>query len=257
MPLWGRAKATRANSPILSDAKALQIVGKLGLDLQDFDRVLHPSNELFTIARVRALDDLVRGFLIEHPKATIINLGAGLDTGFFRTDNGLLVWFDVDLPQVIELRRELIPETQRNRYISGSILEPEWVKEVTAESKATFLLASGVMVYFRKAELRKLLSLLLESFPAAELAFDVQSWITNFFGNRRLKTAGMGAARFQWAARSARPIQRLDRRIEIVQQFGTFSKLAESDYPDKGSWRMAKRMNRMRPMTIIHVRFKK
>jgi O-methyltransferase involved in polyketide biosynthesis len=256
MPLWGRAKATRANSRILFDSKAVEIVERLGLNLEEFDRVLHPSNELFTIARARAMDDLVRRFISDHPKATVINLGAGLDTGFYRIDNGLLQWFDVDLPQVIELRRKLIPELQRNQYVSASLLEPDWVKDITPRSNDLFFLASGVMVYFRQGELRRLFSVLVDSFPGAELAFDVQSRMTNFFGNRRLKAAGMGVARFQWGACSAKPISRLNHGIEVVEEFGIFSKLSGSDYRGQDLWRMARMMDRMHTMTIIHVRFR-
>jgi O-methyltransferase involved in polyketide biosynthesis len=255
MPLWGRAKATRANSRILRDTKAVELVERLGLNLEDFDRVLHPSNELFTIARARAMDDLVRRFLADRPNGTVINLGAGLDTGFFRIDNGLLQWFDVDLPQVIELRRKLIPEQPRSRYVSGSLLEHDWIEEITPRVNALLFLASGVMVYFRKEELRRLFSVLVDAFPGAGLAFDMQSHLTNWFGNRRLKAAGMGGARFQWGACSARPIKRLHQGIEVVEAFGIFSRLSGSDYPDRDSWRMARMMERIHAMTIIHVRF--
>jgi O-methyltransferase involved in polyketide biosynthesis len=257
MPLWGRAKATRANSRILVDQKAVEIVERLGLDLANFDRVLHPSNELFAIARTRAIDDLARRFIANHPNATVINLGAGFDTGFYRIDNGSIQWFDLDLPEVIELRKKLIPEAQRNRYISASILETEWIKEIQPQFHDFFFLACGVLAYFRKVEIRKLFSILVDSFPDAEMAFDVQSPMTNFFGNRRLRAAGMGEARFQWGAWSAKPIRSLNQRINVLEEFGIFSKLSESDYADQDAWRMAKMMDRLHTMMIIHVRFGK
>ncbi len=254
MPLWGRAKASRANSPILFDSKAVQIVERLGLDLQDFDRVLHPSNEIFAMARTRALDDLARQYIREHPKATIVNLGSGLDTGFYRVDNGLIQWFDVDVPQVIELRRKLIPEEERTRYISASLLDRDWVREIEPRSQGLFFLACGVLVYFTAPELRELFSMLMDSFPGAEMAFDMQSPLTNFFGNRRLKAAGMGAARFRWSGVSAKPIRKLNPRIEVLEVFGIFSKRSESDFPTREIWRTAKSTDRMRAMTIAHAR---
>jgi O-methyltransferase involved in polyketide biosynthesis len=63
-------------------------------------------------------------FLSNHPRSvTIVNLGAGLDTGFYRVDNGFIQWIDVDLPEVIELRKTVIPETDSSRRISGSPLD--------------------------------------------------------------------------------------------------------------------------------------
>jgi hypothetical protein len=88
MPLWGRAKATLANSRILSDPKAVEISRKLGVDFQKLGRALPASNNLVSIARARVLDDLIRSFLWNHPRATIVNLGAGLDTAFWRLDKG-------------------------------------------------------------------------------------------------------------------------------------------------------------------------
>lgn len=142
-PLWGRAKATRAHSRILVDTKALEIVEGLGLDLSDFDLTLHPSNELFAIARTRALHDCVREYLVNYPDATVVNLGAGLDTAFQRLDNGSLQWIDVDLPQIVDLRRRLFVEGDRCRSIAASILETEWMREIPSRPGGLFLLACG------------------------------------------------------------------------------------------------------------------
>jgi O-methyltransferase involved in polyketide biosynthesis len=145
MPLWGRAKATAAGSRILRDPAAVGLAERLGLWQQGFDRSLHPSNELFTIARARALDDIVREYLSRNPQATVANLGAGLDTGFDRVDNGQVRWLSIDLPEVIELRSRLIPESPRSRCVAASILEDGWLEPVTAGANGLLFLASGVM----------------------------------------------------------------------------------------------------------------
>ncbi len=130
IPLWSRAKATRANNKVISDPKAVEIVEKLGFDFEELERGTNPTSEFFQVARARALDDLVRALLARHPKAVVVSLGAGLDTAFHRIDNGQLRWFDVDLPPVIELRKQLIPETVRSRAISASLLDPGWVQRL-------------------------------------------------------------------------------------------------------------------------------
>lgn len=254
MPLWGRAKATRAGSRILSDPAAVAVVERLDLDLRDLDRTLHPSNELFTIARARALDDIARGFLSRHAAATVINLGAGLDTAFHRVDDGRAAWFDVDLPAVIDLRQRLIPPTERTRRVAGSILEPGWVREVTPRPAAVLCLASGLLAYFRACHIRKLLAILAAAFPGGELAFDVQSPATNLFGNRRLRASGMGEARFRWGAFSAAAVLRLCPQLEILESFAIFAKLARDDFASERDWRMARSMDRMRAMWLVHAR---
>lgn len=251
MPLWGRAKATRAGSRILSDPTAVAIVERLDIDLSDLDRTLHPSNELFTIARARALDDVARAFVRQHPAATVVNLGAGLDTAFQRVDNGEVTWFDVDLPDVIALRTRLIPPTDRSRCIAGSLLEPGWAPDVRGP---VLCLASGVLVYMSAAEIRRLLALLASAFPGGEFAFDVQSPLTNAFGNRRLPGSGMAGARFRWGAFTARAVRRGLPELTILESFGIFAQLAADDFASERDRRMARSMDRMRAMWIVHAR---
>ena len=88
-----------------------------------------------------------------------------MDTAFYRIDNGLPRWFDVDLPPVIELRKKLIPETDRSRCISASLLDPEGVRKNGQNFEVMFFFASGGLLYFTKAELRRFFFLLVEAFP--------------------------------------------------------------------------------------------
>jgi O-methyltransferase involved in polyketide biosynthesis len=256
MPLWGRARATLANSRILSDPKAVEISRKLEVDFEKISRVLPASNDLVSIARARVLDELIRRFLSNHPRATIVNLGAGLDTAFWRLDNGLLRWFDVDLPEVIEIRRKLFPETDRSRCVSGSLLEANWVQEMAPRAGGLFLFSSGVFVYFRTTELQKLFSILAGSLPGAELAFDIQSRMSSFFGNFVLRRAGMGSARFRWGARTADSILKLHGGLDLVEEFGVFSRFADDSFSDNTALRAARTMDRVHAMTIVHVKIK-
>jgi O-methyltransferase involved in polyketide biosynthesis len=256
MPLWSRAKATRADRRIISDRKAVEIVEKLGVDFDALDKGINPFSGFFQVVRARVLDDIIRSFLVHNPKATVVDLGAGLDTAFWRVDNGLLRWFDVDLPQVITLRKQLIPETDRSRYISASILDPDWVHEIVPRTDGVFLFARGVFIYFRKAELSRLLSILVDAFPEAELAFDTQSRMSVLFGNIALKKAGMGSARLQWGVRGAMPIVKLHPSLELVEEFAAFERFAKECYADAGVQRTAKGLDWMRPMSIIHLKFR-
>ena len=255
IPLWSRAKATRANSRVIADPKAVEIVARLGVDFGDLEKGTNPASEFFQVARARALDDLVRAFLARHPRAIIVSLGAGLDTAFFRIDNGLLRWFDVDLPPVIELRKKLIPETDRSRCISGSLLDPEWARAIGSTPERVFLFASGVLIYLSKSELRRLFAILGESFPGGELAFDTQSKFSAMMGNIALRRSGMGSARLRWGVRTAKPIISLNPNLELIDQFVTFSKFAADYFTDERMKRAATVMDLMRTMTIVHVRF--
>ena len=42
--------------------------------------------------------------------------GAGLETSFYRNDNGKTIWYEVDLPNVIEYRKEILKQNERHCF---------------------------------------------------------------------------------------------------------------------------------------------
>jgi hypothetical protein len=92
---------------------------------------------------------------------------------------------------------------------------------------------AGVMIYFRKAELRRLFSILVDSFRGGELAFDAQSKFSAMISNVVLRKSGMGPARMRWGIRSAKPIIRRNRHLELIEHLVTFSKFAADYFTDE------------------------
>ena len=254
MPLLGRANATRSGSPILSDPKAVEIVQELNVDFERLGRAMPASNDFVSIGRARVLDDVIHEFLSQNPKATIVNLGAGLDTTFWRVDNGLLTWFDVDFPEVIDIRRRFLTETDRNRCIASSFLEADWVQKIGPRSQGILFFSGGVFVYLQEAELQRLFSILVGSFPGADLVFDVQSKLSVFIGNLILRRAGMGSARLRWGARDSKPILKLHSELELIEEFPAFSKLGDEVFPDQDTLRRARIMDRTGALIVVHLR---
>jgi O-methyltransferase involved in polyketide biosynthesis len=109
-----------------------------------------------------------------HPRASVVDIGSGLDTAFYRVDYGSIHWYDLDLPTAIDLRRQLLPETDRVTYLAKSFLDPSWYKEVNAQN-GVFMIAAGLFHYFGEAQIRQFFSLLTDSFPSGEIVFDVES----------------------------------------------------------------------------------
>ena len=62
-----------------------------------------PEFGLLTI-RAKQFDDTAKSYIAEHPRASVINIAAGLDTTFYRVDNGPIHWYDLDLPTVIDIQ---------------------------------------------------------------------------------------------------------------------------------------------------------
>jgi O-methyltransferase involved in polyketide biosynthesis len=107
LPLWGRALETKKAHPLLVDATAVRIINSLDYDFSTIATNISYISQLAWIARSLHIDRSIRRFVEQHPSATIVNLGCGLDTTFERVDNGAFAWYDLDLPDVIETAQSL------------------------------------------------------------------------------------------------------------------------------------------------------
>ena len=138
--------------------------------------------------RVRCFDLEVERFLATHPDGTVVALGEGLETQFWRVDNGRVRWLTVDLPETVGLRRRLLPQSSRQRLIARSALDPRWMAEVDA-SRGVLLTAQGLLMYFEYDEVRRLVAACAEWFPGGALLFDaVPCWLSVRSRSGKLKS---------------------------------------------------------------------
>lgn len=256
IPLLGRARAARDGSTLLHDPLAAEIADRLQPGFMTAISRIHRQSDAVHIARARVLDDLIRTFLATHPRGTIVNLGAGLDTAFFRVDNGELRWIDVDLPDVIELRRALLPSDKRVRAIARSFLDLSWLESLSGSGEGDFILAAGLFIYFDRHTVREFIDRLAEALPGGELAFDYQSKMSRFFGNFGLRRSGMGAARLRWGMNGSAELERWTERAEVVDAFPLFERVDRTALGGDAAARAARTMDRVRAIMVAHLRFR-
>jgi len=231
MPLWSRAKFTSQNSPLISDPDAVKIVSRIDYDFAHLDRTFPFRNNLLNVVRAIHFDAKIRSFITTHPRASIINVGAGLDTTFYRIDNGMIGWYDLDLPEVIELRTQLIPQNERVHLIANSILDPSWYGQVGRTGDGILAISGGVLFYFTESEVKSFLTMFADNFPGGELAFDTVSRLAAFLANWTIKRTGMKNAVVRWALKDAGVISRWDGRLQVVDHFPFFKGV-----PRDSSW---------------------
>lgn len=169
IPLYGRAVESRKPEAVLRDPAAEAMVAAIDYDFARFDG--GPSL-IGTVLRTNLFDHWVRAFLAEHPDATVVEIGTGLNTRYERADNGRAHWFELDLPDVIELRRTFFTDTPRRRMLAGSVLDDGWTAAPLATGGPYFLAAEAVLGYLPEEDIRRVLDLLAECFPGALLALD-------------------------------------------------------------------------------------
>jgi O-methyltransferase involved in polyketide biosynthesis len=171
--LYGRAMDARSARPVLGDRTAQDAISRIDYD---FDKFGIGRTEAFAIAcRGKVFDAMVRDFLAAHEDCTVLHLGAGMDARVFRVDPPPTVrWFDVDFPDVIDLRRQIYPERPETTMIGASVTDPEWVADVPAD-RPTFVVAEGLTMYLEPEAGRALLRGLADRFPSGEMFFDAYS----------------------------------------------------------------------------------
>ena len=194
--LYIRAMESQRPDALIKDERAEALVKKISDDgFYDFDRMaslhLSEANKLVIILRNREFDRYARDFLGRHADAVVVHIRCGLDTRFERVDNGLVEWYDLDLPEVIELRRKLFgDEGERYHLLGCSVFEEAWLETLSAYRQRPFLfLAEGVFMYFEGAQVKSLVLRLFDRFPGSELVFDSYSPIHVWRHNLQTSTS--------------------------------------------------------------------
>jgi O-methyltransferase involved in polyketide biosynthesis len=250
-PLYWKAMESQRLDAMIKDEKAEALVAQMHLDFSQVSQI--PMSELLKAMRIifaREMDRYTRDFLNRHPQATVIHIGCGLDSRFDRVDNGQVEWYDLDLPEVIELRRKLFgAEGERHHLLGCSVLEDAWLEAVKLHFPLPFLfLAETVFVYFREAQVRSLMLKLCDHFPGAELVFDGWRPFEVWLGNRYLSKS-LYAGLMRWGFWNGQQIEGWGENIHLLDEWGFF----DQPEPRLDAYRwMAPIFRLFKPMRIFH-----
>ena len=175
IPLYMRAKESRrGKDAILKDKMAERLVESIEYDYAQFDHA--KLSEVGCIVRGWYFDNAIRQFIASHQHPVVVNVGCGLDTRYQRIgDEGKTVFYELDLLEVIELRRELIPEPANDHYLASSLLETAWMDELRdrhPDGEFIFVI-EGVLMYFYERQVKSVIQNIAGRFSGGELWFDV------------------------------------------------------------------------------------
>jgi O-methyltransferase involved in polyketide biosynthesis len=218
--LYIRAVESQRPDALIKDERAEALVRQL--DQESLRKTLALTDDFSRVAVIlkgREFDRLAQDFLARHPDAVVVHIGCGLDTRFERVaEGGQVEWYDLDLPEVIDLRRKLVGgEGVRHHFLACSVLASAWVDTVSAHRRRPFLfLAEVVFEYFEEEQVKSLVLTLRDHFPGAELVFDACSpfdlWVGNLYYSRSKLSA-----HFRWGDLEQTVDRRLGRRHTPVR----------------------------------------
>lgn len=190
IPLYGRKLCSELYPEIFSDKSAARIIEGLDYDFSEMAKKTEGTMQRFGILEVAMRQsDLafeVKDYLKTHPNAAVVKLGCGLDNTGRLCDNGTCRIYNLDFPDVIKVRDELLPAGEREENIGCDLNDTSWFERVPAESGAVFI-AAGVFYYFLKEQVKELVVKMADAFPGGKLAFDaagpsavkmmIKSWV--------------------------------------------------------------------------------
>ncbi len=239
MTLSGRAIQSQWKNPILRDPWAEEAMRRIDYDMSKTLKGVASWNlwkdigPTIIATRAATFDMLTNRYLADHPDATVLHMGCGMDSRVFRIDPPASIqWFDVDYPDVIDLRRQLLPEREaasagHYHLIGAPLNDLRWLDEVPRDRSA-LLIAEGTLMYVSEADVKTLLNTVVAHFPGGQMIFDVvHPMILKQVGSN---VGGTGAT-YKWGLDDPQDIKQLEPKLELIKEFRPSGQVAFSRFP--------------------------
>ena len=175
LPLYSRKLCSELYPNLYRDETAVHLTDQIDYDFSQAEKKSRSLMQRFGALEVAMRqNDLaweVRDYLKSHPSAAVVNLGCGLDSTGRGCDNGTCKIYNLDFPDVIAVRNELLPAGEREENIPCDLKNTEWFARIDASGGAVFF-ASGVFYYFLTEQVKALVQKMADAFPGGVLVFD-------------------------------------------------------------------------------------
>jgi len=214
IPLYYRAVETGRSDAIIQDPIAQQIINKIDYDFAKFSP--HWNIQMDVAVRTEIFDEIVRQFTSSHPNGTIINLGAGLDGRYDRLRPANVSWYDLDLPDAIELRQQFFSDGPHVKMISSSAFDWKWMDSIEG-NPPVLVLAEGLFCYCKEDEIKELFERLYRRWPGTLIAF--QSLCPALVGReKKVGAVNQTQARFTWGIDSGLEVSRWNPSFRLLRE---------------------------------------
>jgi len=254
--LYLRAVETQRADGIIRDEKAVEMIKSIDYDFSMFNRVW--LSQVGVAVRTEILDEVTAAFIRQYPDARVVNMGAGLCTRFNRVDNGRITWYELDLPEVIELRRRFFTENDRHQFIERSITDFSWMEQIQIkENQPVLFIGEGLFMYFEEQEVKNIFIAMADHFPDAELIFEINGPVSvgrSKHHDALSKTDGQ--AEFKWGSASGAVCETWDDGIRFVREWNYLDR-------HKDRWRFMRLFAYIPPLKrhmmnkIVHLKLRK
>ncbi len=257
--LNSRAIQSQWERPILPDPWAVEAMRHIDYDMSQTLTgisswgIWKEVGCIIVASRAATFDLLTNRYLADHPDATVLHVGCGMDSRVFRVDPPATVqWFDVDYPDVIDLRRQLFPERGGSYHLIGAPLSDlRWMDDVPRD-RPGLLIAEGALHYLSEAEVKALLNAVVAHFPNGQLIFDI---CNPFIVKRAGSNIGGTGATYKWGLDDPQDIKQLEPKLELIKEYRPSEQVGYSRFPFwwRGPYRLQELNSTLRRMERIIV----
>ncbi len=191
IPLYGKYQASKRYPDLFGDAFVEDLWDGIDYDFKKPPNFKLKIGAIMAGTRQYDLAWVCREYLKDHPQASVVNLGCGLDTTFYQVDNGQARGYNLDFPQVIDIRNSLLPAQASEQNIPADLNDFSWFEKIDfQQDKGAVFFASGVFYYFKREDVKKLFSAMVKAFPGGKIVFDA----TNAKGLKKMLKVWLGPA---------------------------------------------------------------
>jgi len=205
-----------ASSPVFFDPIAKEIKSRIQYD---FASLKVPYKTIILVGqRSKKMDDEAIEFLSTHPDGVVLHLGCGLDSRFWRVDNGRTRWYDLDLPAVVKLRKKFYEPHDRYETIASSVTDLSWIDQVQTEGKAVLIIAEGLLMYLLEADVKNLFLSMQKLFPGCRIIADAFSTLAAKSAARHVSLRKTGAS-VNWGVDDPGIIESWAPNIQLIEEW--------------------------------------
>lgn len=231
--LKSRVMYAQDDESIINDPMGIQIYNQLNLKVTESSQKKILSKKLqgslmnYLVLRALKYDSVTKHFLEKYPDGLVVSLGAGLDTRYWRKGLNPKQYMELDLPEMVQIKKDLLEDNIPYTLIGQSVLDLSWVDQVeTIQNKHVLFIAEGLLMYLPEDQVVQLFKLLGERFNDSEFIFEVvnKKYTTGLYKkmvemkmkNRLDSDAGSA---FQYGVRSSQEVENYSSAIEVIEEW--------------------------------------
>ena len=222
--MYARARESQKPDAVIHDEKAVEIIQKLDYDFSLADKDAPMSSGV--IARTIILDRLVSDYLGKHQNILVVNIACGLDTRCYRNEGRYARWYNIDLPDTINVRKQFLQEEGPVIYqIAESAMDSSWADRIEYNGEPVLVIIEGLTMYLNEADVKKIFEIIDNKFNHAYVLVEIMNPF--IAAHIKEKSIDKSNAKFSWGIKNGKELEKLIPPFKFIADHSLAEGMAE------------------------------